>query len=97
LGTVFYYTNLPVRVLSLLTFAVASVGGLVSLYGILSNWIQGGTLSPWHTPVFFCSMALALHALLVGVAAEYVWMVFSMVKGTPPYVIESECQETHRR
>lgn len=77
----------PLRLITLLGFAVASLAFLAILY-TLASWVFGATLPGWTStvlPIYFLGGA---HLVALGVIGEYVGKIYQETKRRPRFIIE---------
>ena len=77
----------PLRIIANLGIVVSIVSVIGLLYALISHF-TGNTVSGWTAIV--CSIWLlgGIQMLCLGVVGEYIWKIYSEVKGRPRYRIE---------
>jgi glycosyltransferase involved in cell wall biosynthesis len=87
LHAVFYYTNLPLRVASLLGLSSVAFSFILVCY-YLFQYLRGGIDVPgWTTLVLLILFFSGLILFSLGVIGEYLIRVLQEVRRTPQYVI----------
>jgi dolichol-phosphate mannosyltransferase len=79
---------LPIRIMSGLGIAVASLG-LIYAFIILIAWFRSQTPFSGWAPIMVTLLVIGgLLMTMLGVIGEYIWRIYDEVKNKPLYVIE---------
>lgn len=84
------FSYFPIRLVSILGFAFALIGGLIALY-IVTVKITGiaeVTLG-WPSLISVLMIGFGLTNISLGVIAEYLWRTLDAARNRPPYLIET--------
>lgn len=84
------FSFFPIRLVSVLGFAFAFIGGLMALYLIFIKVfnIRPVTLG-WPSLISVLMLGFGLTNISLGVIAEYLWRTFDAARARPPFIIDS--------
>lgn len=82
------FSILPIRLISILGFAIAGFGFAYAIYSILRLLIIGDNVQGWTTLVILQSLIGGGILISLGVIGEYVGRVYEEIKDRPLYIIE---------
>jgi glycosyltransferase involved in cell wall biosynthesis len=87
LDSTFAFTELPIRLLSLV--GLAGIGGALLLAGalLIARWLGAITVPGYTATALLVVFFGGLNSLGLGVLGEYVWRTYENSKGRPPYVV----------
>ena len=93
--TFFSTSSLPIRFITLLGFIIFTLSfflTLVIIYlKIFSNSSLFGLPVPgWATLIILICLFNGLILFSLGIVAEYIWRIYEITKGTPPFVIKKD-------
>ncbi|MBT0957185.1 glycosyltransferase family 2 protein [Alphaproteobacteria bacterium KMM 3653] len=77
----------PLRLITLLGFAIASLAFLFTFYSIFA-WMFGKTVPGWTSTVVPIYMLGGVHLVALGVIGEYVGKIYQETKGRPRFIID---------
>lgn len=83
------FSFLPVRLMSLVGFAVA-LGGFVYAGHVIFNALTGSPVQGWSSLMVVVLVIGGIQMLMMGVLGEYLWRALDEARARPRYVIEAE-------
>jgi dolichol-phosphate mannosyltransferase len=89
IDSVVSFSYVPIRLMSLLGFIMATSGflyALVVIVGRLTGWVAPGTGFAALMTVLLVGQGAIL--IMLGILGEYLWRTFDEVRGRPRYIIE---------
>ena len=89
MNSIFSYTTLPLRFISVLGIAISMVGFTLGLYYLIRYIFSPVSLPGWTTLVVLVNIYSGFLLLSVGVIGEYLIRVLQEVNGYPRYYIKS--------
>ncbi len=91
LDAIFSFSNVPLRMASLMGFAVSGVSFLLILYGLGIRLFAPESAIPGWASVFVAILFLGgVQLIAVGILGEYIARIYEEVKQRPLYVIDEE-------
>ena len=84
------FTTWPLRAVSILGFALATLALLYGGYLTLSYFIEGNDVSGWTTITVGLMLFAGIQLISVGILGEYIGRIFEEVKARPLYVVKRE-------
>ncbi|MEO6744798.1 MAG: glycosyltransferase family 2 protein [Caldimonas sp.] len=84
------FTTWPLRAVSLIGFALATLAFLYGGYLVLDHLIYGNAVSGWTTIMVSLMLFAGIQLVSLGVVGEYVGRIFEEVKGRPLFVVRRE-------
>jgi glycosyltransferase involved in cell wall biosynthesis len=81
------FTTWPLRLLSLIGFALSLVSFAYGLYVIVSHWLYGDPVRGWASLITVVLFFAGVNLISLGVVGEYVARIFTEVKGRPIYLL----------
>lgn len=90
--TLFSFSTLPIKVLSII--GVVSIAGSVlwSLYLMIMRLMNKIEVDGWTSLFVFSLLSFGITMLAMGVMGEYLWRTFDASRGRPLYIIEDDGQ-----
>ena len=81
------FTDLPLRMSTLIGLAISMISILYGCYELISTMIFGNDVPGWATLVVAVTFLNGVQLMAIGVVGEYIARIFNEVKGRPNYVI----------
>lgn len=82
------YSSMPIRLMSVAGFVIASTGFLYALYIIATRLIWGSVIQGWAALMVVILVLGGIQLLMLGVIGEYMWRTLAQARGRDAYVIE---------
>ena len=84
------FSYFPIRMVSVLGFLFALIGGLIALYVVIVkiSGIAEVTLG-WTSLLSILMIGFGLTNISLGIIAEYLWRTLDASRKRPPYLIDS--------
>jgi glycosyltransferase involved in cell wall biosynthesis len=81
------FTDLPLRMSTLIGLAISMVSILYGSYELISTLIAGNNVPGYATLIVALTFLNGVQLMAIGVVGEYIARIFNEVKGRPNYVI----------
>jgi dolichol-phosphate mannosyltransferase len=93
--TFFASSSLPIRLITILGFAMALFSGVVIILILFAklftdNTLFGLPIQGWATSIVISALFHGITLFSLGVVAEYIWRIYEEVKGRPGYIIRKD-------
>ena len=82
------YSSMPIRLMSIAGFVIASTGFLYALYIIATRLIWGSVIQGWAALMVVSLVLGGIQLLMLGVIGEYMWRTLAQARSRDAYVIE---------
>lgn len=83
----FAFSELPLRLATVLGFAVSGVAFLVMLSVLYKKLISGAAILGWASTMTSILFLGGIQLIAVGVIGEYIGRIYNEAKGRPPWVV----------
>ena len=90
------FSNLPLRLASLLGFVVSAVSFLLILYALYSKFVQRNLITGWASLMVSTMFIGGVQLLSLGIIGEYISRINSDVRKRPLYVLEENGMDTQQ-
>lgn len=87
LDSVFAFSDLPIRMLSLLGILGMGLAGVLGLVVIVSKLIGGIAVPGYAATILTVVFFGGLNAFALGLVGEYLWRTFENTKSRPPFIV----------
>ena len=84
------FSNYPLRMATVMGFAVSAVSFLVILYALYSKFVLNRTITGWTSLIISVLFIGGVQLIAIGIIGEYISRINSDVRKRPLYVIEEE-------
>jgi dolichol-phosphate mannosyltransferase len=84
------FSNYPLRMATVMGFAVSAVSFLVILYALYSKFVLDRTITGWTSLIISVLFIGGVQLIAIGIIGEYISRINSDVRKRPLYVIEEE-------
>lgn len=84
------FSNLPLKLVAYLGFAVSGLSIVLVLYGLLGRMFGGETPPGWASVFVAVAFLSGIQLVALGILGAYVSRIFDEVKGRPLYVIATD-------
>lgn len=93
--TFFSASSLPIRFITFLGFGIFTLSFILTLFIIGLKIFSDSTLfglpvPGWATLIVLICLFNGLILFSLGIVAEYIWRIYELSKGTPPFIIRKE-------
>jgi dolichol-phosphate mannosyltransferase len=82
------YSSMPIRLMSIAGFVIASTGFLYALYIMATRLIWGSVIQGWAALMVVSLVLGGIQLLMLGVIGEYMWRTLAQARSRDAYVIE---------
>lgn len=82
------YSSMPIRLMSIAGFVIASTGFLYALFIIATRLIWGSVIEGWAALMVVSLVLGGIQLLMLGVIGEYMWRTLAQSRSRDAYVIE---------
>jgi dolichol-phosphate mannosyltransferase len=83
----FAFSELPLRLATVLGFAVSGVAFLVMLSVLYKKLISGAAILGWASTMTSILFLGGIQLIAIGVIGEYIGRIYNEAKGRPPWVV----------
>lgn len=84
------FSNYPLRMATVMGFAVSGVSFLVILYALYSKFVLNRTITGWTSLIISVLFIGGIQLIAIGIIGEYISRINSDVRKRPLYVIEED-------
>lgn len=84
------FSVLPIRLISIIGFAIAGFGFMHATYSTLRFFIVGDNVQGWTTIIILQSLIGGFILISLGTIGEYIGRIYEEIKGRPLYVIDEK-------
>jgi glycosyltransferase involved in cell wall biosynthesis len=81
------FTDLPLRMSTLIGLAISIISMLYGSYELISTLLAGNDVPGWATLIVAVTFLNGVQLMAIGVLGEYIARIFNEVKGRPNYVV----------
>ncbi len=83
----FAFSQLPLRLATMLGFAVSGVAFLVMLNVLYQKLVSGQAITGWASTMTSILFLGGIQLVALGIIGEYIGRIYNETKGRPPYVV----------
>jgi polyisoprenyl-phosphate glycosyltransferase len=84
------FSNYPLRIVTLMGFAVSFIAFLIILYALYSKFILDEVLSGWTSLIISTMFLGGIQLISIGIIGQYISRINSDVRKRPLYIVEEE-------
>ena len=84
------FSNYPLRIVTLMGFAVSFIAFLIILYALYSKFILNEVLSGWTSLIISTMFLGGIQLISIGIIGQYISRINSDVRKRPLYIVEEE-------
>ncbi|MFC2150173.1 glycosyltransferase family 2 protein [Calditrichota bacterium] len=88
MNTVIYFTNYPIRFVTVVGFSVSFVSASYAAFVFARRFWLEQSPTGWASTMFVTSLSLSLTMLLLGILGEYIWRTFESSRESAEFSIE---------
>lgn len=81
------FSYLPIRLISAVGLACASLGGLYALFVLAMRLLFHATITGWASLMVVVLVIGGVQMVMLGVIGEYLWRALDELRGRPPFIV----------
>lgn len=82
------FSNVPLRLASVIGFWVSGIAFLVILYALVAHFFLGQTVTGWTSLIISMMFIGGIQLITIGVIGEYIARIHTQVRNRPLYIVE---------
>jgi polyisoprenyl-phosphate glycosyltransferase len=86
------FSNYPLRIVTLLGFAVSFIAFLIIIYALYSKFVLHEVITGWTSLIISTVFLGGIQLISIGVIGQYISRINSDVRKRPLYIVEEESQ-----